>query len=76
MRVTTSALGTLGLITAIAGILRASGVDLDVRVLIVMALLALSLLLAASAFATPHRAGEGASPGHDLADLGADHTEP
>ncbi|MDP9807146.1 hypothetical protein J2S70_001728 [Trueperella bonasi] len=63
MRVTTSALGTIGIIIAIAGIIRATGTHVDVRVLIVISLLTLSLLLAASAFAPPLRRSEGRDEG-------------
>ena len=68
MRVTTSALGTLGIILATAGIIRASGVAIDIRIFVVIALLTLSLLLAASAF-VPQRHGE------ETDDLDTDDTD-
>ncbi|QOQ38898.1 hypothetical protein [Trueperella pecoris] len=49
MRATTSTFGVLALVLAATGIARASGIHIDVRIFVVIALLATSAILALSA---------------------------
>ncbi|AJC70585.1 hypothetical protein QEV13_01520 [Trueperella pyogenes] len=51
MRASTTIFGTLALVLATAGITRAAGVVVDVRLFVVIALLITSVLLGLSAFA-------------------------
>lgn len=51
MRTSTTIFGTLALVLATAGITRAAGVVVDVRLFVVIALLITSVLLGLSAFA-------------------------
>ncbi|VEI12495.1 hypothetical protein [Trueperella bialowiezensis] len=53
MRATTSTLGAFGIITAVSGVIRAAGAQIDARVIVIAALLILAALLAISAFVGP-----------------------
>lgn len=66
MRATTSTFGVLALVLAATGIARASGIHIDVRIFVVIALLAASAILALSALVPRRETAE---------DLAADRGE-